>query len=565
MAAFNSNMALDEEKSADNKAQEPDLTKVETCGVGQQFIVHEHAGTRRKIKSRHAQMIAIGGTIGTGLFVGSGQALAIGGPAFLFICYCLTSLLVYGVVTAVVEVATYLPLSGASMAYYCNRYVSSSLGFALGWLYFYSFGILVAYEITAASIVINFWPSTIHIAVWITIMLFVIIALNLCPVGVFAETEFWFAGVKVIMIIGLLILAFILMVGGGPDHHRLGFQYWNDPGAVKAYIVEGTGGQFTAFLYVWVFSGFSFYFGPELIVYTSGEMINPRKNLPTAARRFFYRLVVFYALGALAIGAICNSEDPTLTSGTGDANASPWVIAIRNAGITALPSIINGGILISAWSAGNSYLYMSSRSLYSLAVSGNAPKIFTRCLQNGLPIYAVLASSLFAFLAYLNCSSQAGEVFNWFISLTNTAGFTSWAVCCVIFLRFRKGCLTQGITVPYRSRFQPYASYICLPIFIVLLLCNGFTVFYPGQFTASGFLTTYLGIPIFLILWFGHKMIAARNEPWIYDAHSIDLRSGVAEVEGDSAEWTRMEEMKLDQDNTTDGKRWVRKLSVLWG
>lgn len=188
MAAIDDRPISDEEKYAEKNAQEPDLSKVETYGVGQQFTVHEHAGTKRDIKSRHAQMIAIGGTIGTGLFVGSGQALAIGGPAFLFVCYCLTSLLVYGVVTAVVEVATYLPISGASMAYYCNRYVSSSLGFALGWLYFYSFGILVAYEITAASIVINFWPSTINIAVWITIMLVVIVALNLCPVGIFGET-----------------------------------------------------------------------------------------------------------------------------------------------------------------------------------------------------------------------------------------------------------------------------------------------------------------------------------------------------------------------------------------
>ncbi|KAG6353523.1 hypothetical protein INS49_005484 [Diaporthe citri] len=334
---------------------------------------------------------------------------------------------------------------------------------------------------------------------------------------------------------------------------------------VKAYIVEGTGGQFTAFLYVWAFSGFSFYFGPELIVHTAGEMINPRKNLPTAARRLFYRLIIFYALGALAIGAICDSEDPSLTSGTGDANASPWVIAIRNAGITALPSIINAGILISAWSAGNSYLYMSSRSLYSLAVSGNAPKIFTRCLRNGLPIYAVLASSLFALLAYLNCSSQAGEVFNWFISLTNTAGFTSWAVCCVTFIPFRKGCLAQGVSVPYGSRFQPYAAYICPPIFIFLLLCNGFTVFYPGQFTVSGFLTTYLGIPIFLVLWLGHKLIVARIEPWLYKADSVDLSSGVAEVEADSAEWTRMEEMKQSREGTTAAKEWFKKVSVIWG
>lgn len=267
-----------------------DLTEVESRRVGE--MVASHTGTKRRISSRHAQMIAIGGSIGTGLFVGSGQALAIGGPGFLLAAYCLTSLLVYGVVTAVIEVGAYLPVEGASMAYYCGRYVSKPLGFALGWLYFYSFGIITAYEITAASIVIDYWPNNVPVAVWITIMLIVIVALNVSPVAVYAETEFWFAGIKVIMLIGLLILSLVLMLGGGPDHDRIGFRYWNNPGATKPYLVSGSGGEFTSFLYVWVFAGFSFYFGPELMIFMTGEMHNPRKNLPTAARRFFYRLIV---------------------------------------------------------------------------------------------------------------------------------------------------------------------------------------------------------------------------------------------------------------------------------
>jgi amino acid transporter len=254
---------------------------------------------------------------GTGLFVGSGQALAIGGPGFLFAAYCLMSLCVYGVVTAVIEIGTHLPVSGSSMSYYCTRYVSSSVGFALGWLYFYSFGIIVAYEITAASIVINYWPNNVNIAVWITIMLIVIVALNFSPVGVYAETEFWFASIKIIMITGLLVLSVVLFFGGGPSHDRLGFRYWNHPGATKPYLVPGAGGRFTSFLYVWVFAGFSFYFGPELIIFTAGEMRSPRKNLPTASRRFFGRLVFFYVLSTLAIGAICSSTAKGLTTGSG--------------------------------------------------------------------------------------------------------------------------------------------------------------------------------------------------------------------------------------------------------
>lgn len=193
----------------DKKKASVDEAHVESNTLTGQMHLLEKAGTKRDIKSRHAQMIAIGGTIGTGLFVGSGQALAIGGPGFLLLAYCLITFLIYGVITAVMEVCTYLPVSGSSMAFYCSRFVSPSFGFALGWLYFYSFGIIAAYEITAASIVINFWPNSVPVGVWITIMLIVIVALNLAPVGIYAETEFWFAGIKVVMIVGLLLLSLV--------------------------------------------------------------------------------------------------------------------------------------------------------------------------------------------------------------------------------------------------------------------------------------------------------------------------------------------------------------------
>lgn len=516
----------------------------------------QHASTRRDIKSRHAQMIAIGGTIGTGLFVGSGQALAIAGPGFLLVAYILMSAVVYGVVTAVMEVSTFLPVAGSGIASYATRYVSRSLGFSMGYLYFYSFGILVAYEITAASIVINYWSNDIHIAVWLTIMIIVIVALNFAPVGWYAETEFWFASLKVIMIVGLLILSFILFWGGGPTRDRIGFRYWRDPGAAKPYIVSGPGGYATSFFYVWTFSAFSFFFGPELIVFTAGEMENPRKNLPVASRRFAYRLFAFYILGALAIGVICNPDSSGLTSASGDANASPWVIAIRNAKIPILDSIINAGILISAWSAGNAFLYMSSRALYSLAVAGDAPKIFTRCTQYGLPIYAVGASSLFPFLAYLNCAANSSLVFNWFINLTNTAGFTSWICCIIIFLRFRKACVAQSVVVPYRSVIQPYASWISLFFLVVLLLANGFTVFFPRHFTVSKFLTSYVGIPIFLGIYFCHKLYC-WNDPWAYSPHAVDLVSGLAELETDTAMWNEAEAGRANGP-------WWRKLAVIW-
>lgn len=150
-------------------------------------------------------------------------------------------------------------------------------------------------------------------------------------------------------------------------------------------------------------------------------MESPRRNLPKAARRYFYRLVFFYVFSVLAIGVTCPSNDERLTSGGAGAGSSPFVVAIANAGISVLPSIINAVILISAWSSGNSFLYMSSRSLYSLAISGNAPHIFKKCTKSGVPIYAVGVSSLFTLLSYLNISSSGGTVFTWFVNLTNVS------------------------------------------------------------------------------------------------------------------------------------------------
>lgn len=202
-------------------------------------------------------MIALGGTIGTGLFVGSGQTLARGGPAFILGAYIVMSTLIFCTVAGIIEVAAYLPTPGSSMNLFGYRYVSRSLGFGLGWLYFYSLGILVPYEITAAGLVIKYWNPPVNIAVWITIMIVVIVGLNCFPVKFYGETEFWFAGTKVVMIVGLLFLSFILFWGGGPSHDRLGFRYWKDPGAANTYLKEGDTGRFLALLSTLVLSAVS--------------------------------------------------------------------------------------------------------------------------------------------------------------------------------------------------------------------------------------------------------------------------------------------------------------------
>lgn len=438
--------------------------------------------------------------------------------------------LLYCVVTAIIEVATYLPVHGGTMSYYGYRYVSRSLGFALGYLYWYALGILIPYEVVVAGLIIDYWPNPVHIAVWLTIMIIVIIILNFLPVSFYGEAEFWFAGTKVILILGLLILSFLLFVGGaGSPQGRLGFRYWRDPGAAFPLLESGSTGYFISFWRTLILSLFPFAFSAELLVVTGGEMESPRRNLPIAAKRYFYRLVIFYCLSVFSIGVTCSSNDQRLTNGGAGAGSSPFVIAISEAGISVLPSIINAVILLSAWSAGNSFLYISSRALYSLAIQGNAPRIFKICNRWGVPYPAVIASALFSGLAYLNVGASGSVIFNWFVSLINTWGMISWVSCCIIFFRFRKAAAAQGIQPPYQNWIQPYGAYIAMFSFTLLGLTNGFTVFWRQNWSATSFLTAYIGLPIFFAIYLCHRIVFWK-EGWALDPHEVDMHTGMEEV-----------------------------------
>lgn len=260
-------------------------------------------------------------------------------------------------------------------------------------------------------------------------------------------------------------------------------------------------------------------------------MESPRRNLPIAGKRYFWRLIFFYVVGALAISMIVSSDDSLLLGGGSGAGASPWAIAAKRAGIRGLDSVINAVILTSAWSAGNSYLFLASRTLYSMALVGNAPRIFTRCTKSGIPYVATAVSASFCVLAYLNVSDSGATVFNWFVNLINTGGYMSRIAICVIYLRFRNATFVKGITdLPYRSPFQPYVSYLSGSTLTVLLLVSGFVNFIHGHWNVSNFLTAYIGIPIFLAFYCGHKLFAGRYDAWVIAPQNMDLLSGLSDV-----------------------------------
>lgn len=231
----------------------------------------------------------------------------------------------------------------------------------------------------------------------------------------------------------------MLFFGGGPKQGRLGFRYWKNPGAFKSYPKPalGSAGKFLAFWTSLVRSGFAFILSPETITIAAGESEAPRRNIPKASKRFIYRLIVFYVLGTLVVSVIVASNDADLlqavSSGTTNAGASPFVIGIKRAGIQGLDHVINAVIITSAWSAANSFLYAGSRSLFSLAMTGQAPKIFKKC-SNGVPYLAVLATAALGSLAYLSISSGSATVFAWFLNLTTIGGYVAWIVTFMTYL-----------------------------------------------------------------------------------------------------------------------------------
>ncbi|CCH41144.1 General amino acid permease [Wickerhamomyces ciferrii] len=489
--------------------------------------VQEGYRLKKHLKARHVSMIAIGGAIGTGLLIGSGSALSSSGPAPLFIGYTFVGLIVYQVMCCLGEIATYIPLPSGFNGY-AERYADPSLGFAVGWCYLFKYLIVTPNQITAGALVLQYWVSRdkVNPGVWITIFIIIILLINIFGVKIFGEFEFWLSSLKVLIVLGLIILLFVIMLGGGPTHDRLGFRYWNEPGAFKPF--KGIGGEdkakFVSFVNVLVTAVFA-YSGTELIGVTISEAANPRKSVPKAIKLTFYRIIVFYVCSVLLLGMCVPYNDPLLinaSKASTSANASPFVVAIRNASIGKLDHVINGCILIFIFSAANSDLYIGSRTLYGLACNGNAPKIFAKTNKYGIPSYALAVCTAFCGLAYMAVSSSSQEVFSHFVNVVSIFGLLTWISILLTHIGFTRAMKAQGIskkTLAYTAPFQPWGTYIALFWCIVVCFIKNFTAFING-FNYKSFITGYIGIPVYVIAYFGYKIIKKGK---IHRPEDVDL------------------------------------------
>ncbi|KAF9464654.1 dicarbixylic amino acid permease [Collybia nuda] len=489
----------------------------------------------RGLKARQISMIALGGAVGTGLIIGSGTALRRGGPLGLLLGYSFVGFICYLVMVALGEMASYLPHK-KGFAGYASRFVDPALGFALGWNYLLKYLIVTPNNINAAGVVVQYWTRSVHIAIWMAIFITFIFVVNLLGVRVFGELEFWFSSIKVLALIGLLLMGIIIDLGGNPQHDRIGFRYWKAPnGPMGSYLLDQVkDGPVAIFLGFWatLTNALFAYIGTELIGVTVGEAENPRKNIPIAIRRTFFRILVFYVGGVFVIGLIVPSTNNELfvaTKSKTGAAASPFVVATTLVGIKVLNHVINGAILIFVMSAANSDLYIGSRTLYGLAVEGKAPRIFRRVNRMGVPYPSLFLCTAFCGLVFLNVSSSSAKVFTWFVNLVSTFGALTWMCIAFCHIKFMKALTANGMTredLPYKAPFQPWGSWFALIATGIITFFKGFDTFMP--FKADTFVTSYIGIPIFFILWLGYKVMYKTS---VIPSKEVDLITGLREID----------------------------------
>ncbi|KAJ5818004.1 Amino acid permease [Penicillium robsamsonii] len=481
---------------------------------------------QRNLKGRHLQMIAIGGSIGTGLFVGSGGVLAVGGPASVLIAYILIGCMLYCTVHALGEMAVLFPVAG-SFATYSTRFVDPAWGFAMGWNYALQWLIVLPLEIVAASITVEYWNSDISNAAWVTIFWILIVSINMFGVRGYGEAEFVFSIIKVVAVIGFIILGIVLNCGGGPEGGYIGAKFWYNPGAFH--------NGFKGLCSVFVNAAFAFA-GTELVGLAAAETTNPRKSLPPAVKQVFWRIALFYVVSLTVVGMLVPYDDPKLLSGSSsaDAKASPFVIAIENAGIKALPSVMNVVIMIAVLSVGNSSVYGSSRTLAALAEAGQAPGSLLHRPQGSSPYPPLLLRLLW--VCFHTSPPRTLQLDDGHLRslIYLHLGF---CVRCPDIL-FRRAWKQQGHTLDelaFRSQPGVIGSWIGLIFNCLVLIAQFWVGFAPIGYAektpaeiAKNFFGVYLAAPVVLICYIGYKITYKTK---FVRTSEVDLVTGRRELD----------------------------------
>ncbi|KAH2229344.1 hypothetical protein KXV37_004289 [Aspergillus fumigatus] len=451
--------------------------------------------------------MAVGPTLGTGLFIGGGQALAAGGPASLLFSYLFLSVLVYCLATALSEIAAHMPVQDGTMVSHAYRYASKPLAFSMGYLRWYSLSMLIPFEITNAIVSLGMVNPSRAVALRVSIPTLIIFGFNMLPERSFKRSEAVFTYLKLITTTGLVFLTIVFAIPGVSHSPVQGFQYWNNPGPMNEFIYDGHLGRFLGLLQCLQYSTIAFVFNPELIVQRVEQPDSQQQaNILSVSRIDMIHLFVLYILNAVAMGVMSPFNDPSLTNHGVGAGTSPYLVAVKRSGIPVLPVVVTALIFLSSVASGRSFLFTSSRTLHSLAEAGHAPELFRRRNRWDVPYVAVITSAFFSSLAYFSAMISSSIVFNSLMYFITTCGCISWVGTCVVYLHFRRQTEALGFTSVHRARIQPYGVYFGIVTCTLLPIVNTFIIATPSQLAASKLLPVYFGISSFFLLYIGHRV-----------------------------------------------------------
>ena len=452
---------------------------------------------QRNLKTRHVTMIALGGCIGTGLFMTSGSTIAKAGPGGALVAYAAMGLMVYFLMTSLGELATHLPTSG-SFAAYNARYVDPALGFAMGWNYWLNWAITVAVDISTAALLIQYWLPHTPGWIWSLLVLVVIFLINALTVSTFGETEFWLSLIKVVTVIVFLVIGLAMICGimFRPAVGLGNFTYKDAPFV----------GGFPAILNVFLIAGFSFQ-GTELIGVTAGESENPGKAVPKAINDVFWRILLFYILSIFVIAALIPYTSPNLlSSAQGDIAMSPFTLVFQRAGLASAASVMNAIILTSVLSSANSGVYASTRMLYALAKDHYAPAFFGHTTRHGIPM-ASLVATLVVSLATFAASIFGQRIYMWLVAASGLTGFIVWIGIALSHYRFRRAWVVQGHRVEelrYHAKLFPLGPILALVLCVIVIGGQNIEAFVNWNWQEIG--VTYISVPLVLALYLGYKI-----------------------------------------------------------
>lgn len=416
---------------------------------------------KRGLKNRHIQLIALGGAIGTGLFLGIAQTIKMAGPAVL-LGYALGGFIAFLIMRQLGEMVAEEPVSG-SFSHFAYKYWGDFAGFLSGWNYWVLYVLVGMAELSAVGIYMQYWFP--EMPTWVSALVFFIVinAINLTNVKLFGETEFWFAIIKVVAIIGMMLFGGWLLFSGQGGEQANVSNLW----ALGGFMPNGWHGVIMSLAIIMFSFG-----GLELVGITAAEADDPRKSIPRAVNQVIYRILIFY-IGALAILLMLFPWSKLAEGG------SPFVMIFSALGESGTAHVLNVVVLTAALSVYNSGVYCNSRMLHGLAQQGNAPRILGKVDKRGVPVPAILLSALVTFLCVVINYLLPGKAFGILMSLVVAALVINWGMISLAHLKFRAAKDREGLIPIFKAFWSPLTNYVCLAfmaVLLVLLYLSGETI-----------------------------------------------------------------------------------------